>query len=133
MCVSSWVCLGTVVGGSWLMCVCVCVCLFVCLCCLCVCCVCVWFCEWVWFGMEGEGCVFGHGCDEVLVAVVLGWGSWFWVKRRDSSRLWTVGGCNHSCAQVCRRLWARRSRLGQEVQRRDSGWPRQAGVCLPGL
>ena len=61
MCVSSWVCLGTVVGGSWLMCVCVCVCLFVLfvlfVCVLCVCLVLriglVWHggrgvCVWAW-------------------------------------------------------------------------------------
>ena len=40
------------------MCVCVFVCLFV-LARLCFLCVCV--CFMVWFGMEGEGCVFGHG------------------------------------------------------------------------
>ena len=113
--------------------VCVCFCLFVCFGAFVFLCVCVCV---LWFGLawrERGVCLGMDGCDEVLVAVVLGWGSWFWVKRRDSSRLWTVGGCNHLCAQVCRTLWARRSRLGQEVQRRGSGWPRQAGVCLPGL
>jgi len=61
VCVSSWVCLGTVVGGSWLMCVCVCVCVFVCVVCVvCVCVVCVFgFANWFGLAWRERGVCLG--------------------------------------------------------------------------